>query len=251
MEWDVNNMMFRLVEISQAGKWCWIDQVCNEQEEDEIRKTLEKIPTIYRTLPVIALLPGSLCKCLTTAYPGYQHAIQTPRVGYPNSTSAEGLTPEASRAFLTSPIALAVQGRWCVNSNGSCSWTSRVWPSQELRYAQSIRVIWADTEVAECQTLSSVSRQSPSYAMLPSSFLRKLGNNFGNDYCEAARAIRHRNDQFFNDLGTTLVNALEVQRMNITGSTFIYFVAEFLQDASFEYLKKPCSATLNSMALHV
>lgn len=228
IEWDVNNMMSRLVEISQTGKWCWIDQVCNAQKEDEIRKTLEKIPTIYRTLPVIALLPGSLCKCLTTAYPDHQHAIQTPQVGYPNSTSAEDPTSEASRAFLSSPIVHAVQGRWCVNSNGSCSWTSRVWPSQELRYAQSIKVVWADPEVAECQTLSSVSGRTPSNAMLPISFSRKLGDKIDHDYYEAVRAIRHRNDQFLNDLGVTLVNALEVQRINFTGRTFVCFIAEFL-----------------------
>lgn len=228
MEWDVNNMMSRLVEICQTGKWCWIDQVCSGQGDREICKTLEKIPVIYRTLPVIALLPGSLCKCLTTAYPDYQHAIQTPQVGYPVSTSAEDPTGGASCDFLSSPIACAVQGRWCVNSNGSCSWTGRVWPSQELRYAQSIRVVWADPEFAQCQRLSSISPRSSSCAMVPTAFLRKLGDNFGNDYCEAVRAISHKNDQFFNDLGFTLVNALEVQSINFTSRTFIYLIAEFL-----------------------
>jgi len=227
-EWNINNMIYRLVEISQTGKWCWMDQVCIPQQEDEIRKTLAKISTIYRALPVIALLPGSLCRCLTTAYPDYQHAVRTPQVGYPTSSSADASISAASNAFLSSPLALAVQGLQCVNSNGSCSWTSRVWPSQEVRYAKSIKVIWADPEVSMCQILPSVSWNAPSEAVLPLSFSKKLGSNLGQDYHGAVRAIRHKNDQFFNDLGYTLVNAMEAQRINFTNRGFICFVADFL-----------------------
>lgn len=49
-------------DMKQAG--IWMDQLCIPQQEAAIRETLARIPDIYRSLEVVALMPGSHCECL-------------------------------------------------------------------------------------------------------------------------------------------------------------------------------------------
>lgn len=63
-EWAADEFTSRLVTLSFERGACWIDQLCIPQRDAEIRKALASIPTIYRTLDVVVLMPGTPCKCL-------------------------------------------------------------------------------------------------------------------------------------------------------------------------------------------
>ncbi|KAJ9602133.1 hypothetical protein H2200_013253 [Cladophialophora chaetospira] len=180
-EWSVDSLGKRLVKLTADGNLCWIDQFCVPQKDEQIRRTLSVIPTIFRTLPVIALLPGSICKCLRVAYEDYRRA------------------PDTDSSFRLNK---AVLGAECINSNGSCGWTSRIWPLQELRYSRSVQALWADEEPAECHGIGADTDafEDSKAPGLARSVYRKVGNVNQSQVNIAVRAIRTKNRRFLLDL---------------------------------------------------
>lgn len=212
-EWNTDNFASRLVELCSNNSACWIDQLCIPQREDQIREALAKIPTIYRTLPVVALLPGSLCVCLPDAYRAY------------TDTLADASGGGAVLAETYSRLESAMHGQSCANSNGSCSWTSRIWPSQELRYSTSIRVLWADDTAAACYDMNASSKRS-----YPTDFRRRLKSFETLNHDQILKALSTKNAQFRTDMLQALIYALrmprfppgqEKQHTNIFGASFL------------------------------
>ncbi|KAK0506968.1 hypothetical protein JMJ35_010668 [Cladonia borealis] len=62
-EWIIEDVVARLAMLCIKHGLCWVDQFCIPQRDEEVRTALASIPMIYKTLDVIALLPGSLCAC--------------------------------------------------------------------------------------------------------------------------------------------------------------------------------------------
>jgi hypothetical protein len=58
-EWDTEGSTNYPVRLSFEHGACWMNQLCIPQKDAEIRKALASIPTIYRTLDVVALMPGA------------------------------------------------------------------------------------------------------------------------------------------------------------------------------------------------
>jgi hypothetical protein len=114
-----------------------IDQLCVPQKDDLLRETLLSIPMFYKSFHVVVLLPGVHCKCLSDSFSNFIH-------------SQDGdVYKLASAATLVSK---AVKGMHCPRSNGSCSWGSRIWTSQELRYSRSLVIVWAEEVADFCPT---------------------------------------------------------------------------------------------------
>ena len=63
-EWNSQNFLDQLVQLSQKHGGCWIDQFCIKQDEVEIRKALAAVSSVYESLLVVIIWPGSLCRCL-------------------------------------------------------------------------------------------------------------------------------------------------------------------------------------------
>jgi hypothetical protein len=61
LEWEVTAFQKRLVELSTQYGSFWMDKPCIGLNGKEIRLVLAAIPDIYRTLGVVAPLPGALC----------------------------------------------------------------------------------------------------------------------------------------------------------------------------------------------
>ncbi|KAI1466120.1 uncharacterized protein F4812DRAFT_97720 [Daldinia caldariorum] len=129
-EWVLQDLIVKLACLTMEHQACWMDQLCIPQEEEMIRLTLASIPTIYRTLPVVALMPGRPCKCLHRELDKLERA--TP-VGNPVQAM------QADRAL-----------RSCYNSYGINSWFSRIWTRQELMYSSTIRVVWTSDDEPPC-----------------------------------------------------------------------------------------------------
>jgi hypothetical protein len=133
-EWDIESFTNRLVLLSFEHRACWIDQLCIPQKDAEIRKALASIPTIYRTLGVVALMPGAPCKCL-------RQSLETFRVakdfgsGDDYSSVMRSIFRDMDR---------------CLNFFPSSSWFNRIWTRQELLYSKRISVVWTETRDAPC-----------------------------------------------------------------------------------------------------
>ncbi len=145
-EWLKDNFAKRLVELSTDYGSCWIDQLCIPQKEEAIRLTLAAIPAIFRLLPVVALLPGSLCPCLRKAYRNHE-------ICWERQDKAPDILMDSSLMVTIRSLGEAMFGSTCRYSNGRCSWTERIWPSQELRYSTSVRLMWANPEDAACEEI--------------------------------------------------------------------------------------------------
>lgn len=132
-EWVVSDLLNRLIELC-AERPIWMDQFCIPQKEDEIVRTLASIPTIYRTFDVVVLMPGALCGCLR------EHMRDLARVDLASfgPETLQVLTP--SRRRLMS----------CLNSTAPSMWMRRMWPRQELMYAEQVRCVWVGREEAGC-----------------------------------------------------------------------------------------------------
>lgn len=124
VEWEHPDFVTALHNICQeTSKPCWLDQLSIMQNDDEdVKKTLARIPDVYRTLHVVALLPGFMCECKVEG------------VSFvPDSPGVEG----------TNPIK-------CWNNLGLASYFGRLWPRQELLYARSLRARWTSPKLAVC-----------------------------------------------------------------------------------------------------
>lgn len=59
-EWRLPSVVERLAQLTEQWGASWVDQVCIPQKTESIRKILAQIPTIFKTLSVIVLLPVSI-----------------------------------------------------------------------------------------------------------------------------------------------------------------------------------------------
>ncbi|KAK5279530.1 hypothetical protein LTR40_007664 [Exophiala xenobiotica] len=154
-EWRVSSVQERLAQLTEQHDGCWVDQICMPQKEEKtrekeekIRQTLAAIPSIFRTLHVTVLLPGSLCGCLRKAFDECQAA----KAEVDEQEASADLPSEASARLDTCMERLerTLWGGRCLNSNGACSWTKRLWTLQEFLYSKSCSLLFANQEVMEC-----------------------------------------------------------------------------------------------------
>lgn len=124
VEWEDPDFVTALHSIcEETSKPCWLDQLSIMQNDDEdVKKTLARIPDVYRTLDVVALLPGPMCECKVD---GASFVPDSPEVGKPD------------------PIK-------CWNNLGLASYFGRLWTRQELQYARSLRARWTSSRLAVC-----------------------------------------------------------------------------------------------------
>jgi len=120
-----------LVSVSFDRGACWIDQLCIPQKDAEIRKALASIPTIYRTLDVVVLMPGAPCKCLRE------------RLKSLRDEEALGNSENYASAVVSDLTS-------CLNFISCSSWFNRVWTRQELLYSRRICVAWTAMTDAPC-----------------------------------------------------------------------------------------------------
>jgi len=63
-EWNIDQVMKPLVELSESHGAIWMDQLSIPQDTASIAISLQNMPQIYRTFDVVVLLPDALCSCL-------------------------------------------------------------------------------------------------------------------------------------------------------------------------------------------
>ncbi|KAI1204980.1 uncharacterized protein F4807DRAFT_296579 [Annulohypoxylon truncatum] len=120
----------------RANEFCWIDQLSIQQDDDEdVRESLAKIPDIYRTYSVLVLLPGALCECIEEGWKSLQRDDT-----YGNS----------SPRFNPDKIGSGGKKMSCWNNMGYANWFQRVWTRQELLYARNIKVRWTSPKPLSC-----------------------------------------------------------------------------------------------------
>lgn len=143
-EWNVAEVGQSLLSLTESRGGCWMDQLCIPSKESEIRKTLAKIPTIYKSLDVVVLLPGRPCKCLQAECQKMMGKIGE---------------SENEQAMFKAIDACAANALSCLNMISCCSWFDRVWTRQELLYSKTIRACWTGHDVTACVPVSLDSLQ--------------------------------------------------------------------------------------------
>ncbi|KAF9634705.1 hypothetical protein BFW01_g5600 [Lasiodiplodia theobromae] len=123
IEWVTQDVIHRLAEIA-ADKPIWMDQLCIPQNDEEIRRILANIATIYKTFDVAVLMPGHPCACLSLIVKELEaRAAEEGKGRIPNlDDDIESYTPN-----------------FCLNVCPLSSWMSRLWTFQELGFSQSAR----------------------------------------------------------------------------------------------------------------
>lgn len=121
-DWKIEAFITTLDEICAEYKFCWIDQLCiNQSDDDNIRLILARIPDIYRSFNVLVLIPGKPCSC---------HAEQMKR--------------------FRGGEAIEVDYAGCPSHLSYGAWFSRLWPRQELLYARMIKTKWTEPGQVQC-----------------------------------------------------------------------------------------------------
>ncbi|RMZ92496.1 hypothetical protein DV736_g260, partial [Chaetothyriales sp. CBS 134916] len=148
-EWNLTSFVHRLIQLTTTYQAIWIDQACLPQNvsDEEWAAVLMSIPFVFKTLPVIAVFPGRLCRCLTTAYRQYGDAAE----GSLNSARSVSYGTSTVVGEAYSRLQDIITGSECIYANGWCSWVDRIWPSVELRYSRQISVCWVEEGFADCR----------------------------------------------------------------------------------------------------
>ena len=123
-EWTVPELIMRLVELTESDTAIWIDQLSIPQRSFRIREVLADIPSIYSTLDVVIVLPGSICSCLSTVARRWQRKVTW--------------------------LDIADSEVCCLNALGFCSHFNRLWTHQEFQYARCVRLVWCHAHPATC-----------------------------------------------------------------------------------------------------
>ncbi|KAK4947845.1 hypothetical protein LTR10_013353 [Elasticomyces elasticus] len=153
LEWtsDGNDLLQALDSICREFQYCWIDQLSMDQENAaQIRKTLGRIPDIYRSLDVVALCPGKICAC------------QTARLPWEQTDTTTGNEDDVAEDAVNSLQDEVKFGTWRTgrpNNIGFGSWFFRLWTRQEFIYAHRIQWRWISPGVLECPEMNHISRQ--------------------------------------------------------------------------------------------
>ncbi|KAK6353891.1 hypothetical protein TWF730_008313 [Orbilia blumenaviensis] len=179
-EWDVEDLLDRLVEISAAKGSVWIDQLCSPQREDYAKEILPKIPDIFRSMEVVVLMPGARCGCLEKAMD------KVKKSGKPGDVVEKWL--EGS----------------CHNKAGLSSYTNRMWARQEFRYAQNLRLVWNRKTPAQCfqyeDVISGKADISAISGYATALFMQKLHEGFDLADKNGYWLIKDATDKFARDL---------------------------------------------------
>jgi hypothetical protein len=161
-EWDVQEVRACLamlcIENGEARgsrhAGCWIDQLCIPQTDKGIRTALASIPSIYKKLDVVVLMPVSTCSCFR------RRVLEV-------LESEQGQTPSASSSPSPGSLLHGIHGiKDCVNSLGMCSYLDRVWTRQEFFYSRRIRLVRTSDEEMQCVRSVADVRYLSRYASL-------------------------------------------------------------------------------------
>jgi hypothetical protein len=132
-EWDIDQVMKALVELSESHGAIWMDQLSIPQDTASIATNLQNMPQIYRTLDVVVLLPDALYSCLKDIVDLYDAGHSDSSV-----TSENG----------SLDVSAVVGG--CLNAFLVSSYHFRLWTKQEFTYARSIRIQYSGAPVSSC-----------------------------------------------------------------------------------------------------
>ncbi|KAK6511770.1 hypothetical protein TWF481_000675 [Arthrobotrys musiformis] len=179
-EWDVEDLMDRLVEISAVKGNLWIDQLCAPQREDYAKEILPKIPDIFRAMEVVVLMPGGRCGCLEKA------------------------VDKVKRGARAGDVVEKWLGKKCHNKAGLSSYTNRMWARQEFRYAQNLRLVWNRKTPAQCfqyeDLISGKADISAISGYATALFMQKLHEGFDLGDENGRWLIQDATDKFARDL---------------------------------------------------
>ena len=141
-EWDLDELRCALQMLCQSDDKenpqrlgaLWIDQFCISQNDpQEIGAALAKVPEIFKTFNVVALLAGGACECW-------------PRRAILAKSAASSKASETEQLQLVDDL----NDTACINDLGLYPWVHRLWPRQEILYAESIRVVWTKPGLLRC-----------------------------------------------------------------------------------------------------
>ncbi|EWC44311.1 hypothetical protein DRE_01137 [Drechslerella stenobrocha 248] len=180
-EWDVSELLDRLVELTNARGSIWLDQLCVPQREDYICEILPKIPDIFRSMEVAVLMPGARCRCLDKTIKEAQGGTK------PSLDLVEDWLNEK-----------------CLNKAGLSSYTNRMWARQEFRYAQNLRVVWNTQRPATCFEYNDLISGKADIAAITgyatALFMQKLHEGFDLGDQNGDWLIRDATDKFARDM---------------------------------------------------
>ncbi|QKD50444.1 uncharacterized protein FOBCDRAFT_257831 [Fusarium oxysporum Fo47] len=173
IEWNTADLQNCLVSLSESHGGFWMDQLCKSQEQEDVVRTLASIPTIYRSLDVVALMTGAFCGCLQ------QWTGQII-----NEFESRSMTHEQINE-LYHDVVLKFQ---CVNSAGMDSWFDRLWTRQELIYSRRITVLRTSQTQAPCVTREEEADQLQGFARMIYEEKVEAGGSTRDAYQEVAFA---------------------------------------------------------------
>ena len=143
-EWNIPDFITWLATITTDNTVVWLDQLSIVQEDENIRRELQRIPKIFRTLEVIALLPNKPCNCLKDRFSQYEDGVQERKTRRGDFNLVNVLT-ECPYAIAVSSYhfrlwtmvefshARAISFRFCSGTNGRCFLT---WSEEGLTTEQ-------------------------------------------------------------------------------------------------------------------
>jgi hypothetical protein len=180
-EWEIRDLISTLAAICIENRGhdgqeehgsVWIDQLCIPQNTRGIRTELAKIPSIYRTLHVVVLMPGGLCGCLSHMDPSLD---------------------------AVSRFDYVLSRNHCFNALGSCSYFSRQWTRQELLFSRSVQIRRTSSEMAPCV-------RSHTDAHLLTSFSRLLFEQLedGENWSDVLMGVRTNHIDFVIGMSTSM-----------------------------------------------
>ena len=187
-EWDIEELQGCLVKLSADYGGCWIDQLCIEQEEKKIRQSLASIPSIYRSLDVVAIMPGSACACLQ----GARQVVEAFESG--QTTEEVNMVHERVHKQLMG----------CLNSAGLNSWFDRLWPRQEFMYSRRISIMRTSKALVPCVKSEDDIESLGAYSRLL--FERNLEHQYSR--ADAYRAVQVANVFFLSSAADAIADYL-------------------------------------------
>jgi hypothetical protein len=207
-EWDIQEAIVRLAELciengEQQGPehaGLWIDQLCIPQTNAEIRKTLASIPNIYRTLDVVALMPGGVCSC----FQWFTYLFTLPQFG--SAMLIDGIP-----APIVSSSMSVLQ---CSNVFGLSSYFDRVWTRQELFYSRSVRIVRTARGEIDCVGPSKIANTSTFASRLYTKHLLR-----GLAHGEAYGHVVLANGAFLTNVMSAIVHFQDSSEQGQTNST--------------------------------
>jgi hypothetical protein len=136
VEWNTQDLQKCLVGLCEKHDGIWLDQLCNGQTPQEVDTILAEIPTIYRSLDVVAIMPGASCECLHRMTDKVIEAVE-----------AGTMTHEQIEAIWHDEL---IQKSRCLHFAGLNSWFDRLWTRQEFTYSRRITVLRTSKTLAPC-----------------------------------------------------------------------------------------------------